>query len=134
MKTLKPAWRNWIIELIAFPFLLLVSVELPYFLILAIPAIAVPLYHRISKSYQYNNKKIESSVGLIAQRIDTIRIKDLRNVNMQQGIIQRILRTGDLEFSSSGGGGIEVRFKGVSNPRKIKNLIEDMQEELSEKV
>lgn len=48
MKSLIPVWRNWIIELIAFP-----------------------ICHRILKEYPNNEHKIESIIGLIAQNMHT---------------------------------------------------------------
>lgn len=68
---------------------------------------------------------IQSYHGLIAREVRAIRLEDLRNINVKQTFLHRIIGIGDIEFSSAGSSGVEVVFKGVSRPmavmRKIQN-------------
>jgi hypothetical protein len=53
-------------------------------------------------------------------------LADLRNVNLRQGIVERMLGIGTLEFSSAGGSGIEVSWSGVRDPADLKRRIESL--------
>lgn len=89
--------------------------------------IAVVIYRRYSWAYTINGETIESREGLIARKVSSIRVRDLRNINVKQSLWQRILGVGDVEFSSAGGSGIEVSFRGVSDPLQVKSLAQRMQ-------
>ena len=120
----KPAWRNYILELILGIVLLPVYGIGIFFLI-------YPIYQRLSNSYLIENGRVENRKGIISRDISSINLKNLRSINLKQGIFQRIVGTGNLEFSSSGGGGVEVVFFGVKKPLYLKRKIEDFAEDHS---
>ncbi len=66
---------------------------------------------------------IESCKGILGRDVQSIRVQDLRNVNVRQTIWQRLLGVGDVEFSSAGGTGIEVTFYGVADPLGVKDRV-----------
>ena len=85
------------------------------------------LYRRYAWRYSLNADNVESRQGLIARKIHSIRLRDLRNINVNQSFMQRILGVGDVEFSSSAGSEVEVVFFGVSRPMQVKNLTQRLQ-------
>jgi uncharacterized membrane protein YdbT with pleckstrin-like domain len=87
----------------------------------------VVIYRRYSWAYKIDNDTIESREGLIARKVKSIRIQDLRNINVNQSLVERILGVGDVEFSSAGGSGIEVVFRGVDRPLEVKALAQRLQ-------
>jgi uncharacterized membrane protein YdbT with pleckstrin-like domain len=89
--------------------------------------LAVVTYRRYSWAYMINGDTIESREGLIARKVSSIRVRDLRNINVKQSLWQRLMGVGDVEFSSAGGSGIEVSFRGVSDPLQVKSLAQRMQ-------
>ena len=89
--------------------------------------VAVVIYCRYSWAYTINGETIESREGLIARKVCSIRVRDLRNINVKQSLWQRLMGVGDVEFSSAGGSGIEVSFRGVSDPLQVKSLAQRMQ-------
>jgi uncharacterized membrane protein YdbT with pleckstrin-like domain len=89
--------------------------------------VAVVVYRRFSWCYTIDGETIESRQGLIARRVQSIRVRDLRNINVRQSLVQRLLGIGDVEFSSAGGSGIEVVFFGVEAPMQLKNLVQRLQ-------
>jgi len=117
----KPAWRNYILELTAGIFLLPVYGIGIIFLI-------YPIYQRLSNTYIIENGRVENRKGIIARNISSIKLNNLRSIKAKQGIFQRIIGTGNLEFSSSGGGGVEVEFKGIKKPLDLKRKIEGLAE------
>ena len=89
--------------------------------------IAVVIYRRYSWAYTIDSETIESREGLIARKVKSIRVQDLRNINVNQSLLQRIMGVGDVEFSSAGGSGVEVTFRGVDDPLKVKALAQRLQ-------
>lgn len=89
--------------------------------------IAMVTYRRYSWAYKIDHETIESREGLIARNVKSIRIQDLRNINVNQSLIQRIMGVGDVEFSSAGGSGIEVVFRGVNKPLEVKAMAQRLQ-------
>jgi len=89
--------------------------------------ITVVVYRRYSWAYKIDSVTIESREGLIARNVKSIRIQDLRNINVNQSLIQRITGVGDVEFSSAGGSGIEVVFRGVDKPLEVKAMAQRLQ-------
>ncbi len=140
---IRPAWRNQWLAIIIEALLFLLSIlmfigtaaseELVYrvsvglFPLIFVVVAIVILYRRYSWRFTITNETIESSYGIISRNVKSIRVKDLRNVNLKQSILQRIFGVGDLEFSSSGGVGIEVSFYGITKPMEIKNQIQKLQ-------
>lgn len=89
--------------------------------------IAVVIYRRYSWAYTIDGDTIESREGLIARKVKSIRVRDLRNINVNQSLWQRLMGVGDVEFSSAGGSGIEVVFCGVDKPLQVKQLVQRVQ-------
>lgn len=89
--------------------------------------IAVVIYRRYSWAYKIDSETIESREGLIARKVRSIRVQDLRNINVNQSLWQRVVGVGDVEFSSAGGSGIEVVFRGVDRPLEVKQTAQRMQ-------
>lgn len=88
----------------------------------------VLLYRHYAWRFHIDDTSIESCYGIISRNIHSIRIRDLRNINVRQSILQRILGIGDIEFSSAGGAGIEVTFFGVPAPMALKQRIQSLEE------
>lgn len=89
--------------------------------------LATIVYRRFSWRYTIDAVTIESRKGLIARNVQSIRIQDLRNINVSQSLVQRVLGIGNVEFSSAGGGGVEVVFFGVDDPMNVKALAQRLQ-------
>lgn len=89
--------------------------------------VGVIVYRKYSWKFVIDSDHIESRHGIVARHIQSVRIKDLRNINVRQSIIQRLLGIGDVEFSSAGSGGVEVTFFGVDRPVEVRNLAQRLQ-------
>ncbi|MDG2333489.1 MAG: PH domain-containing protein [Myxococcota bacterium] len=134
----RPAWRNdWILILVIFTCFTTplswggeIGSLANYLPLLAIPLIVLVAYRHYVLLYTVDEQKIESRRGIIARHLEMIRIEDLRNVSVDQTVCQRIFMLGDVGFSSAGGGGIEVMFRGVSRPVDLKTRVEQAQREL----
>jgi uncharacterized membrane protein YdbT with pleckstrin-like domain len=82
------------------------------------------LYRHYQWRFKVEDGAITSTQGIIGRQTRSINVNDVRNVNVSQSFIQRLLSIGDVEFSSSGGSGIEVVFLGVRSPGSIADAIQ----------
>lgn len=96
-------------------------------LALATYLVVLMLFRRYSWLYSIDAESIESSHGLVARRVQSIRIRDLRNINIRQTVMQRLLDVGDVEFSSAAGGDVEVIFYGAPDPIGLKEYVQGRQ-------
>jgi uncharacterized membrane protein YdbT with pleckstrin-like domain len=140
----RPTWRDqWLLSVISLGFLLLalavfvlepqqlssqeINTAIAVLAGLFALGLLTLLYRHFSWTFSIDDSTIESTNGIVARDVNSIRIEDVRNINVKQSIIQRILFIGDVEFSSAGGSGIEVAFCGVSRPMEVKNLLQSLQ-------
>lgn len=86
--------------------------------------IIVIMYRHYAWLFTIRNGAIESSHGIVGRDVQSIRVRDLRNVNVRQSFFQRLFGVGDIEFSSAGGTGIEVTFYGVLDPIGVKDRVQ----------
>jgi len=87
------------------------------------------LYTHFAWRFTVDDDSIESRRGIIGRTVQSIRIEDLRNINVRQSLVERMLGVGSVEFSTAGGSGIEVVFFGIEDPLKLKEGVQQMQEE-----
>jgi uncharacterized membrane protein YdbT with pleckstrin-like domain len=88
--------------------------------------LAVLLYRHYAHLYYVEDGRIEHRRGILGRHIRSVRLADLRNVNLRQSIVERLLGIGTIEFSSAGGSGVEVSWAGVRDPVAVKRHIEGL--------
>ncbi|HAK60092.1 MAG TPA: hypothetical protein DCO77_06880 [Nitrospiraceae bacterium] len=92
-------------------------------------SLCIPIaIRKYSWLYSIDDENIESRYGIISLNVKSIRIKDLRNINVRQSFFQRIFTLGDVEFSTAAGGGVEVVFAGVLDPMSVKYVAQSLQD------
>ena len=138
METLRPTWRSQLgllvlIALAAGVVLFGLAGRSEWGALLALVGLAVAgalvlllMYRHYAHRYYVEDGRIEHQVGIVGRHIRSVRLGDLRNINLRQSILERMLGIGSLEFSSAGGSGIEVSWMGVKDPAAIKRRIEAM--------
>jgi len=95
----------------------------------AVPLLLIGLfmvYRHNAWRFTVERGTIESRRGYIAREIKSVRIEDVRNINVTQTFMQRLLGIGNVEFSSSGTAGIEVIFEDVVEPLSVREKIQNM--------
>ncbi len=66
--------------------------------------------------------------GLISKRTTEVEHDDVRNIQINQGVIPRILNIGDLAISSAGQDTLEIFVRGIAQPEQIVSIIREHQE------
>lgn len=64
--------------------------------------------------------------GIITRDVTNVRFDEIRTIGLRQGIFDRLLNIGTLEFASSGTDDVDIRFINMANPAGVKAEIEDI--------
>jgi uncharacterized membrane protein YdbT with pleckstrin-like domain len=70
------------------------------------------------------NRRTTLAVGLLSKTTSEVLHRDVRNVQVSQGVIQRLMGTGTIGISSSGQAGIEIEAAGIRHPQRVRQLID----------
>ena len=70
------------------------------------------------------NERITLRKGILSKHTSEVYHTDVRNVQVSQGIFQRMFGVGSIGISSAGQSGVEIGVDGVPNPQKVKSLID----------
>jgi membrane protein YdbS with pleckstrin-like domain len=85
--------------------------------------IVYALLDRATRVYTLTSRRVTSRVGIISRTVHEVAITDIRNLNVKQGIVERLFGLGTVQIGSAGTAGIEVEFRGVSEPMRVRDLI-----------
>jgi membrane protein YdbS with pleckstrin-like domain len=83
------------------------------------------LYRRLSWRYLIDEHSIDSYHGVLARRVHSIRIEDVRDVAVNQSPVQRALNVGDVEFTGADANAVVVFF-GVTDPLELLRLAQQL--------
>jgi len=78
--------------------------------------------------YFVSNKRVKVEYGLFVKSSREVRISDIRSVNVVKKGVAGLFGIGTLEFSSSGGAGVEISFDAIENAERVKRLVSDLQD------
>jgi len=85
---------------------------------------------RNTKTFTLTTKRVATRAGIISRHTHEVSIKDVRNLNVKQGIIERLFSLGTIEIGSAGTAGIEIKFAGIKNPTTIRDKIRNQKDEV----
>ncbi len=71
-----------------------------------------------------SNKRTVRQEGIITRKTSEVLHDHVRNVEIRQSFLQRILRVGFIGISSAGQDDIEIRVRDMPNPYRVKELID----------
>ena len=80
---------------------------------------------RLSTRYSITDRRLRIKRGIIARNVEEARVERVQNVTVQQGILQRILQIGDVDFDTASNRQDDTFiFKGIAQPEKITALVD----------
>jgi len=71
--------------------------------------------------------RTELRTGWLSQSATEVRHRDVRNIQVRQGFLDRGVHVGDVAISSSGQSGMELTASGFRNPKRIADLVRERQ-------
>jgi uncharacterized membrane protein YdbT with pleckstrin-like domain len=87
---------------------------------------------RIATRYLITNKRLSIRRGLLSKNIEETRVDRIVDVTARQGVWQRMLAIGDVDFdnASGGQGGQDLfRFAGIASPHDVTRAVNRVHEE-----
>ncbi len=74
---------------------------------------------RVTTSYTITNRRLHIQRGIVSREVQETRLERVQNVNYSQGLFQRILQIGDVDFDTAGGDDYGFIFSGVAEPEEV---------------
>ena len=106
---------------LSFAYLVLNPVR--FFMLLCTGGIA-PIWSYISNEFAVTNKRVVHKHGIIGISTNEMNLDSIETVNIEQGILGRILSYGTLIVT--GRGSMSIALGPVSNPHKFRDLIDNI--------
>jgi uncharacterized membrane protein YdbT with pleckstrin-like domain len=96
---------------------------LVFAVILAITILA-GLIKRVATVYTITDRRLNIKVGIIARKVQETRLQRVQNVNYTQGVYERVMQVGDVEFTTAGTDESNFVFAGVAQPEQVVQQVE----------
>ena len=92
--------------------------------------IVYAIFDQKTRTFTHTSRKVMAEVGIIWRKTHEVAIGDIRSIHMSQGIVERLFKLGTIHVGSAGTGGLEVAFKGIPNPAKVRDEIRRTKDEI----
>ncbi|MGI9021501.1 MAG: PH domain-containing protein [Solirubrobacterales bacterium] len=87
--------------------------------------ILIGFVKRVATSYTITDRRLHIKKGIVSRTIQETRLERVQNVNFQQGIFQRILQIGDVDFDTAAGDDYQFQFSGVAEPADVVHKVDE---------
>jgi uncharacterized membrane protein YdbT with pleckstrin-like domain len=74
---------------------------------------------RLATRYVVTNERLHIRHGLVSRHTQETRLERLQNVNTDQGLFDRLLHIGTVDFDTAGGDDFDFAFRGVAEPEEV---------------
>jgi uncharacterized membrane protein YdbT with pleckstrin-like domain len=91
--------------------------------------LVVGYFRRISTKYLITNQRLRISRGVFRKRVQETRLERVQNVNYEQGVLDRLLGVGTVDFDTAGTDDSEFRFDWVNGPEEVVRAVDRAGEE-----
>jgi uncharacterized membrane protein YdbT with pleckstrin-like domain len=89
--------------------------------------VLIGFIRRVSTTYTITDRRLNIKRGIVSREVQETRLERVQNVNYDQGVIQRILQVGDVNFDTAGSGDYDFRFDGVADPGEVVQKVDEAQ-------
>ena len=79
---------------------------------------------RVGTRYFVTNERLHIRRGIVSRRSQETRLERIQNVNTRQGVFERLMRIGTVDFDTAGGSDYDFAFRGVSNPTSVGHAVD----------
>jgi uncharacterized membrane protein YdbT with pleckstrin-like domain len=94
------------------------------FAVIAVITILVGFIKRVATVYTITDRRLNIKVGIISRRVQETRLQRVQNVNFNQGVYERAMQIGDVEFTTAGTDESNFVFAGVAQPEQVVQQVE----------
>jgi uncharacterized membrane protein YdbT with pleckstrin-like domain len=86
--------------------------------------ILIGFIKRVATNYTITDHRLHIKRGIVSREIQETRLERVQNVNFSQGVIQRILQIGDVDFDTAAGDDYNFIFAGVADPAEVVHQVD----------
>ncbi|MGA9636389.1 MAG: PH domain-containing protein [Solirubrobacterales bacterium] len=79
---------------------------------------------RVATVYTITDRRLNIKIGIVARKVQETRLQRVQNVNYNQGVYERIMQIGDVEFTTAGTEESNFIFAGVAQPEHVVAQVE----------
>ena len=94
------------------------------FAVIVAITILVGFIKRVATVYTITDRRLNIKVGIIARKVRETRLQRVQNVNFNQGVYERVMQIGDVEFTTAGTDESNFVFAGVARPEEVVQNVE----------
>jgi uncharacterized membrane protein YdbT with pleckstrin-like domain len=94
------------------------------FVVIGAVVILAGFIKRVATVYTITDRRLNIKVGIVARKVQETRLQRVQNVNFSQGVYERIMQIGDVEFTTAGTDESNFVFAGVAQPEKVVQQVE----------
>jgi uncharacterized membrane protein YdbT with pleckstrin-like domain len=94
------------------------------FLVILGVTILVGFIKRVATVYTITDRRLNIKIGIIARKVQETRLQRVQNVNFDQGVYERVMQIGDVEFTTAGTDESNFVFAGVAQPEEVVQQVE----------
>ena len=69
------------------------------------------------------NKALYKKTGVLSRSVQEIEFDKIQNISFSQGIFGNVFDYGNIDISTAGGHGVEMKFRSIGDPRDVQDLI-----------
>jgi uncharacterized membrane protein YdbT with pleckstrin-like domain len=94
------------------------------FAVIAAITILAGFVKRVATIYTITDRRLNIKVGIVARKVQETRLQRVQNVNFSQGVYERVMQIGDVEFTTAGTDESNFVFAGVAQPEQVVQQVE----------
>ena len=87
--------------------------------------ILIGFVRRVATIYTITDRRLHIKRGIVSRTIQETRLERVQNVNYNQGVFQRILQIGDVDFDTAAGDDYNFMFSGVAEPADVIHKVDE---------
>jgi uncharacterized membrane protein YdbT with pleckstrin-like domain len=101
--------------------------------LLLLLVVLVGMIRKLQTLYTVTSERIHIRKGILSRQDHSTTHARVQNVTSKQGIIDRILGTGDVDFDTAGSDDFEFRFYAVRHPEKLVRLVAEVEADVRDR-
>jgi uncharacterized membrane protein YdbT with pleckstrin-like domain len=100
------------------------SLAVVTFIVILAVTILVGFIKRVATIYTITDRRLNIKIGIVSRKVQETRLQRVQNVNYNQGVYERIMQIGDVEFTTAGTDESNFVFAGVAQPEQVVQQVE----------
>jgi uncharacterized membrane protein YdbT with pleckstrin-like domain len=94
------------------------------FVVIATIVILAGFIKRVATVYTITDRRLNIKRGIIARKVQETRLQRVQNVNYTQGVYERLMQIGNVDFDTAGTDDSNFVFEGVAQPEEVVQQVE----------